>query len=242
MRPRSTRVVLDRSLSPRYSGCRRGAQGGQSTISPASPANGKPSAGLEPATPCCARTRRALRTDDTLRPRTATADRVVKSICPYCAVGCGQNVYVKDERVIQIEGEPDSPISRGRLCPKGSASFEQLVNSPQREYRVKYRRPYGHEWESLDFDTAMDMIADRMVGTRWETWEDALPDGSPLRRTLGLGFLGGATLDRGELPAQEVRHRGRRDSLRSKRQQRRVRQFTSNRFHRACVTRRRSRD
>jgi formate dehydrogenase major subunit len=136
---------------------------------------------------------RSKRSDD-LRPRTATADRVVKSVCPYCAVGCGQNVYVKDERVIQIEGDPDSPISRGRLCPKGSAS-EQLVNGPQREYRVKYRAPYGREWESLDLDTAMDMIADRMIATRKETWEDTHADGAPLRRTLGLGFLGGATLD-----------------------------------------------
>jgi formate dehydrogenase major subunit len=137
---------------------------------------------------------RSQRTDQ-LRPRTATADRVVKSICPYCAVGCGQNVYVKDERVIQIEGDPDSPISRGRLCPKGSAS-EQLVNSPQREYRVKYRRPYAREWESLDLDTAMDMIADRVVATRRETWEDVrTEDGKPYRRTLGFGFLGGATLD-----------------------------------------------
>ena len=131
---------------------------------------------------------------DALRPRTATADRVVKSICPYCAVGCGQNVYVKDERVIQIEGDPDSPISRGRLCPKGSAS-EQLVNSPVREYRVKYRRPYARDWESLDLDTAMDMIADRVVATRAATWENTREDGAPLRRTLGLGFLGGATLD-----------------------------------------------
>jgi formate dehydrogenase major subunit len=131
---------------------------------------------------------------DTLRPRTATADRVVKSVCPYCAVGCGQNVYVKDEKVVQIEGDPDSPISRGRLCPKGSAS-EQLVNNPQRECRVKYRRPYAREWESLDLETAMDMIADRFIATRDATWEDARDDGAPLRRTLGLGFLGGATLD-----------------------------------------------
>ena len=132
---------------------------------------------------------------DALRPRTATADRVVKSICPYCAVGCGQNVYVKDERVIQIEGDPDSPISRGRLCPKGSAS-EQLVNSPVREYRVKYRRPYAREWESLDLDTAMDMIADRVIATRRETWQEVrTEDGKPYRRTLGLGCLGGATLD-----------------------------------------------
>src|SRR5215211_8535990 len=94
---------------------------------------------------------------ETLTPRTKTADKVVQSICPYCAVGCGQKVYVKDEKVVQIEGDPDSPISRGRLCPKGAAS-EQYVNSPMREYKVKYRRPHGSEWESLDLETAMDMI------------------------------------------------------------------------------------
>src|SRR3954468_23302196 len=81
-----------------------------------------------------------------LEPRTKTADRVVQSICPYCAVGCGQKVYVKDEKVVQIEGDPDSPISRGRLCPKGSAS-EAYVNSPLRELKVKYRRPHGTAWE-----------------------------------------------------------------------------------------------
>src|SRR6476661_5833716 len=90
-----------------------------------------------------------------IMPRTATADRVVQSVCPYCAVGCGQRVYVKDERVVQIEGDPDSPISRGRLCPKGSAS-EQLVNSPGRQTKVRYRRPWGTDWEDLELDTAMD--------------------------------------------------------------------------------------
>jgi formate dehydrogenase major subunit len=129
-----------------------------------------------------------------LVPRTATADRVVPSICPYCAVGCAQKVYVKDEKVVHIEGDPDSPISRGRLCPKGSAS-ESLVNSPLRETAVKYRRPYATEWETLDLETAMDMIADRVVRTREETWEDATADGDPLNRTLGMAFLGGATLD-----------------------------------------------
>jgi len=129
-----------------------------------------------------------------LEARTATADRVVKSICPFCAVGCGQNVYVKDERVIQIEGDPDSPISRGRLCPKGSAS-KALVNSPLRETKVKYRRPHGTEWEELDLETAMDMIAERIMRTREQTWEDVNDDGQPLNRTLGLAFLGGATLD-----------------------------------------------
>jgi formate dehydrogenase major subunit len=129
-----------------------------------------------------------------LTPRTRTADRVVQSICPYCAVGCGQKVYVKDERVIQIEGDPDSPISRGRLCPKGSAS-ENLVNSPLRQMKVKYRRPYGEDWEELDLETAMDMIADRVIATREDTWEEVDDKGQPLRRTLGLAFLGGATLD-----------------------------------------------
>jgi len=129
-----------------------------------------------------------------LTPRTKTADRVVRSVCPYCAVGCGQKVYVKDEKVVQIEGDPDSPISRGRLCPKGAAS-EQYVNSKYRETRVKYRRPGATSWEHLDLDTAMDMIADRVIATRRETWEEATTDGMPLNRTRGFGLLGGATLD-----------------------------------------------
>jgi formate dehydrogenase major subunit len=127
---------------------------------------------------------------ETLKPRTATADRVVKSVCPYCAVGCGQRVYVKDEKVVQIEGDPDSPISRGRLCPKGAAS-EQYVNSSRREHKVKYRRPYGTEWEELDLDTATDMIAERVIKARAETWEGE----DHLNRTRGFAFLGGATLD-----------------------------------------------
>jgi formate dehydrogenase major subunit len=131
---------------------------------------------------------------ETLRARTATADRVVQSVCPYCAVGCAQKVYVKDEKVVQIEGDPDSPVSRGRLCPKGAAS-EQLVNHPGRERKVKYRRPYGREWEALDLETAMDMIADRIVDTRARTWEEDTDDGKPLHRTRGFAWLGGATLD-----------------------------------------------
>jgi len=134
------------------------------------------------------------RRSERLVPRTRTADRVVQSICPYCAVGCGQRVYVKDERVVQIEGDPDSPISRGRLCPKGAASAG-YVNSPLREYRVRYRRPHGTEWEQLELETAMDMIAERVLRTRAETWEEANERGEPLRRTLGLAVLGGATLD-----------------------------------------------
>ena len=106
-----------------------------------------------------------------LRPRTDAAERVVKSVCPFCAVGCGQLVYVRDGKVDQIEGDPGSPISRGRLCPKGSAT-KSLVQSPLREYKVKYRRPYGRDWEELSLDDAMDMIADRAIATRAESWED----------------------------------------------------------------------
>jgi formate dehydrogenase major subunit len=132
-----------------------------------------------------------------MTPRTATADRVVQSVCPYCAVGCGQRVFVKDEKVIQIEGDPDSPVSRGRLCPKGSAS-EQLINSPMRQTAMLYRRPHGTEWEPLDLETATDMIADRMVDTRNRTWQDTDDQGRKLNRTMGIAGLGGATLDNEE--------------------------------------------
>ena len=129
--------------------------------------------------------------------RTETADKVVKSVCPYCAVGCGQRVYVKDAKVVQIEGDPDSPVSRGRLCPKGSAS-EQLVNSPRRQTQVLYRRPHATDWEPLDLETATDMIADRVVASRARTWQQADEHGRPLRRTMGIAALGGATLDNEE--------------------------------------------
>ncbi len=127
----------------------------------------------------------------TLTARTETADSVAKSVCPYCAVGCGQLVYVKDGAVTQIEGDPDSPISRGRLCPKGSAS-KSLVTSDRRQQKVLYRRPYGTDWEELDLDTAMEMIADRMLKARDATWDDER------HRTLGFASLGGATLDNEE--------------------------------------------
>jgi formate dehydrogenase major subunit len=136
-----------------------------------------------------------------LRPRTERAEHVVRSICPYCAVGCGQLVYVQDGAVSQIEGDPDSPISRGRLCPKGAAT-KGYVQGPLRQYRVKYRRPYGTRWEELSLDEAMEMIADRVIKTRDETWEAATDheEGEPvaLNRTLGIGSLGGATLDNEE--------------------------------------------
>jgi formate dehydrogenase major subunit len=103
-------------------------------------------------------------------------------------------VFVKDGKITQIEGDPDSPISRGRLCPKGSATMS-LVSGPDRELKVKYRRPHGTQWEWLPLDQAMDMIADRVLKTRQETWEDDHPDVGPLRRTMGIASLGGATLD-----------------------------------------------
>lgn len=129
--------------------------------------------------------------------RTTTADAVVKSICPYCAVGCGQNVYVADGKVTQIEGDPDSPISRGRLCPKGSAS-EQLVNAPNRATTMLYRRPGGTSWEKIGVEQATDMIADRVIESRSRWWQDTDEHGRPLRRTMGIAALGGATLDNEE--------------------------------------------
>jgi formate dehydrogenase major subunit len=125
------------------------------------------------------------------------ADKVTPSICPYCAVGCGQLVYSQGNRVTQIEGDPDSPISRGRLCPKGAAS-ENYVNSPLREYKVKYRRPRSRDWEELSLDQAVEMIADRVIKTRAETWQDRDEEGKLLNRTLGIASLGGATLDNEE--------------------------------------------
>lgn len=132
-----------------------------------------------------------------LTARTGTADSVARSVCPYCAVGCGQRIFVKDGAVVQIEGDPDSPISRGRLCPKGAAS-KSLVTSDRRQQRVLYRRPYGTDWEELDLDTAMSMIVDRVLAARERTWEDEDADGRPLHRTLGFASLGGATLDNEE--------------------------------------------
>jgi len=139
---------------------------------------------------------RSRRTEE-ITARTETADRVAKSVCPYCAVGCAQKVYVKDELVIQIEGDPDSPVNRGRLCPKGSAS-KNLVTSPLRQTTVKYRAPYATEWTDLALDTAMEMIADRVVKARNDTWQDVDEHGRRVRRTLGIASLGGATLDNEE--------------------------------------------
>ncbi len=126
-----------------------------------------------------------------LQPRIADADRVVRSVCPYCAVGCGQLVYVKDEKIIDIEGDPASPISEGCLCPKGAATF-QLVAGSHRLDHVLYRRPHSTKWETVPLDQAMDMVAARVQKTREDTWE------SGKRRTLSIAHLGGATLDNEE--------------------------------------------
>jgi formate dehydrogenase major subunit len=132
-----------------------------------------------------------------LEPRTKHADKVVGSVCPYCAVGCAQLVYVKDEKIIDIEGDPGSPISNGCLCPKGAATF-QLVTSSHRVSDVLYRKAYGTEWEKIPLEQAMDMVAERVKKMRDATWEDKDEEGAPLRRTLGIAHLGGATLDNEE--------------------------------------------
>jgi len=132
-----------------------------------------------------------------LAPRTSTADRATDSVCPYCAVGCAQLVYATGGQVIQIEGNPASPISRGRLCPKGSAS-RQLVTGPHRVQQVLYRPPYGTQWQELGLDQAMDMIADRVLDARRKGWQDTDDAGNALRRTMGIASLGGATLDNEE--------------------------------------------
>jgi formate dehydrogenase major subunit len=137
------------------------------------------------------------RRTDSIEPRTTTADRVARSVCPYCAVGCGQKIFVKDEQVVQIEGDPDSPVNRGRLCPKGSAS-KNLVTSELRQTKVRYRRPYATEWEDLDLTTAMEMVVDRVLKTRRDSWQELDEKGRKVRRTMGIASLGGATLDNEE--------------------------------------------
>jgi len=122
--------------------------------------------------------------------------QVARSICPYCGVGCGQLVFHKQNKLISIEGDPESPISRGRLCPKGADSYE-LLTHPGRELKVKYRRPFSTEWESLDLETAMDMIAERIWTSRERTFQEK-QDGDTLMQTKSIAHLGGATLDNEE--------------------------------------------
>lgn len=132
-----------------------------------------------------------------LMARTKGADKVVGSVCPYCAVGCGQLIYLKDEKIIDIEGDPASPISNGCLCPKGAATF-QLVTGSHRVTDVLYRRPHGTEWEKIPLDQAMEMVAQRVKKSRDDKWQDKDEKGNPLRRTLNIAHLGGATLDNEE--------------------------------------------
>ena len=139
----------------------------------------------------------ASRRTESLVARTKTADRTVASVCPYCAVGCGQLVYLKNDKIIDIEGDPRSPVSHGCLCPKGAATF-QLVTGSHRVTDVLYRRRYGTQWEKIPLERAMDMVAERVKKTRDATWEDKDNEGRPLRRTMGIAHLGGATLDNEE--------------------------------------------
>ena len=132
-----------------------------------------------------------------LGSRTKSADRVVPSICPYCAVGCGQLIYVKDEEIIGIEGDPDSPISRGRLCPKGAATF-QLVTGSHRARQVLYRSPHATDWQTIPLERALEMVAERVKKARDENWEETTEDGDRVARTMAIAHLGGATLDNEE--------------------------------------------
>jgi formate dehydrogenase major subunit len=123
--------------------------------------------------------------------------KATESVCPYCAVGCGQVVYTRDGELVDIEGNPRSPINQGTLCPKGAAS-RQLVQQPGRLTKVRYRRPGGTEWEELELEQAMDMIAERVIGAREAGWQDRDHHGQRVDRTLGFAHLGGATLDNEE--------------------------------------------
>ena len=134
---------------------------------------------------------------ESLKPRTQKADRVVGSICPYCAVGCAQLVYVKDEKIVDIEGDPKSPISEGCLCPKGSATF-QLVTGSHRVQQVLYRKPHSKEWVPIPLAEAMEMVAQRVKKARDEDWQVVSEDGQVVNRTLSMAHLGGATLDNEE--------------------------------------------
>ena len=122
---------------------------------------------------------------------------VARSICPYCGVGCGQLIYHKDNRLVSVEGDPQSPISRGHLCPKGAATY-QLHTHSARLKKVRYRRPFATEWEDMDLDTAMKMIADRVWQTRERSFVETNDKGEPVMHTTAMAHLGGATLDNEE--------------------------------------------
>jgi formate dehydrogenase major subunit len=129
-----------------------------------------------------------------LRPKTEGA-QVARSICPYCGVGCGQLAFHKNGKLISIEGDPESPISRGRLCPKGADTFE-LHTHPGRLQKVKYRRPHSTKWEELELETAMNMVADRLWDSRERTFQEKdEKSGELIMQTKAIAHLGGATLD-----------------------------------------------
>jgi formate dehydrogenase major subunit len=123
--------------------------------------------------------------------------KMTESVCPYCAVGCGQVVYTRDGELVDIEGNPRSPINQGTLCPKGSAS-RQLIQQPGRLTKVLYRRPYGTGWEELELEQAMEMIADRVIAAREAGWQETDERGWRVDRTMGFCSLGGATIDNEE--------------------------------------------
>ena len=131
-----------------------------------------------------------------LTPRTNGLTPTV-SVCPYCAVGCSQLVYHRDGKIIDIEGNPESPINRGTLCPKGAAT-RQLVDNPYRWTTVRYRAPYSDHWEDRPLDWAMDRIAERIKAVRDATFVEKNADGRRLMHTTAIGHLGGATLDNEE--------------------------------------------
>lgn len=154
-----------------------------------------------------------LATASLLQPRRAAAKvqqswkiqdtRAVASICPYCAVGCGTMIHARKVKsnewsVVNIEGNPDSPISGGTLCPKGAASFQLAVNA-NRQTQVLYRAPGAANWEVKPLDWAMDEVAKRVKQTREATWQQTVKDASgkewTVSRTPAIGTLGGATMD-----------------------------------------------
>jgi formate dehydrogenase major subunit len=132
-----------------------------------------------------------------LAARLLVADKVGTSICAYCAVGCAQLVYSRSGKVIHVEGDPRSPINEGTLCPKGAATLD-LLTSPLRLNAVLYRAPGSDRWEPKPLDWAMDRIASLIKRTRDETFVQKLPNGTTVNHTLGIGSLGGATLDNEE--------------------------------------------
>ena len=134
---------------------------------------------------------------DTWRPRLEEADAVGTSVCPFCAVGCSQLIYVKDRKPIHIEGDPRSPVNQGTLCPKGAGTLGMLL-SPKRVNQTLYRAPFSDTWEVKPLEWAMDRIAQLTKQTRDDTFVDKLPDGRTVNHTLGVGSLGGATMDNEE--------------------------------------------